>query len=263
MKHFYFLCILSGVACMLLNCSGEDPVEVEPRILLNKTDSLAMLDVYDKTGGGIYWGKDWDRSDYRTWSDVKVKEIDGEYRIVNVQISPSAVGSLPATIGELSELQMLYLNGRIVGELPSTIVNLTKLETLSVAATALGGEIPKGIGKLDRLQRLYLMNSGMTGEIPVELGKISGLILVDLSYNHFYGEIPLSLLERKDRGVTLNYNDFTSLPWDCWLDPQYTIPSVQYNRLSGEVPDDVKNSERWKKYKWLVGIQQTGYGYVE
>ena len=155
------------------------------------------------------------------------------------------------------------MNGNIVGGLPSAIANLTKLEVLSVTATALGGEIPKEIGELEKLKRLYLINNGMTGEIPVELGQLSGLMLIDLSHNHFYGTVPLTLLENPNRGVTLNYNDLTVLPWDCWLDAKYNIPSVQFNRLSGKVPENVRNTERWKDYKWLVGTQQEGYGYIE
>ena len=58
MKHFYFLCMFFGIICIFSSCSKEEePMKVEPRILLNKTDSLVMLDVYDKTGGGVYWGK--------------------------------------------------------------------------------------------------------------------------------------------------------------------------------------------------------------
>ena len=264
MKHFYFLCMFFGIICIFSSCSKEEePMKVEPRILLNKTDSLVMLDVYDKTGGGVYWGKTWDRGDYNPWTDVKTEEINGEYRIVNIQISPSAVGSLPATIGQLAELRILYLNGNIVGGLPATIANLTKLEILSVTATALGGEIPKEIGEVKRLKRLYLINNGMTGEIPVELGQLSGLMLIDLSHNHFYGTVPLTLLENPNRGVTLNYNDLTVLSWDCWLDDKYNIPSMLHNRLSGKVPENVRNTERWKDYKWLVGTQQEGYGYIE
>ena len=155
------------------------------------------------------------------------------------------------------------MNGNIVGGLPATIANLTKLEILSVTATALGGEIPKEIGEVKRLKRLYLINNGMTGEIPVELGQLSGLMLIDLSHNHFYGTVPLTLLENPNRGVTLNYNDLTVLSWDCWLDDKYNIPSMLHNRLSGKVPENVRNTERRKDYKWLVGTQQEGYGYIE
>ena len=264
MKLFYFLCMFPEIVCMLCGCSQEEkPMKVTPNISLNKTDSMIMLDVYDKTGGGVYWGESWDRRDYHTWTDVKTEEIGGEYRIVNIQISPFAIGSLPATIGELAELRILYLNGNIVGGLPSAIANLTKLEVLSVTATALGGEIPKEIGELEKLKRLYLINNGMTGEVPVELGQLPSLLLIDLSHNHFYGTVPLTLLENKNREVTLNYNDFTVLPWDSWLDDKFIIPSIQYNRLLGKVPENVRNTEKWKHNKWLVDMQQEGYGYIE
>ena len=63
---------------MLCGCSQEEkPMKVTPNISLNKTDSMIMLDVYDKTGGGVYWGESWDRRDYHTWTDVKTEEIDG------------------------------------------------------------------------------------------------------------------------------------------------------------------------------------------
>lgn len=263
MKHFYLFCMILGSIHILCSCSKVEEIKVEPDILLNRTDSLVMLDVYDKTGGGVYWGKSWDRGDYHTWADVKTEEINGEYRIVNVQITPDAVGSLPAVIGSLAELRVLYLNGHIIGGLPPTIANLTKLEVLSVVGTTLGGEIPQEMGELKNLKRLYLINNGMTGEIPVELGELPHLILIDLRHNHFYGSVPLTLLENRERGVALDFNDLTVLPWDCWLDDKYNIPTITYNRLTGEVPDNVQSTKKWKDNKWQFSVQQEGYGYVE
>lgn len=261
-SYFYLLSVFIGVICTFSSCSKPEEIDIQPAVLLNKTDSLAMLDIYKKTGGGVYWAKTWDLTNYQTWEEMKTEEIGGEYRIVNITILPSAYGSLPESIGKLTELKILYLNGRIAGGLPASIGNLKKLQTLSVVGTILGGKIPKEIGKLQELERLYLINNGMTGELPVELGKLSKLVLINLSHNHFYGKVPLELLDL-GIAVALDYNDITELPWECWLNDKYITPTLTFNRLSGKVPENVLATQKWKDLSWLVSDQQKGYGYTE
>lgn len=256
------MCVSFSVICALYGCSQTEDLEVNPHVSLNRVDSLAMLDIYKKTGGGVHWGKSWNLTDHRTWEYVITEKIGGEDRIVNVTIPDKAYGSFPASIGELTELRILYLNGSIVGELPASIGNLKKLKILSVVGTILGGKIPKEISKLQELEHLYLVNNGMTGEIPIELALLPKLKLINLSHNHFYGSVPLKLLET-DRGTALDYNDITNLPWDCWLNEQYTIPTMTFNRLSGKVPTNVLTTQKWKEYSWAVSLQQEGYGYIE
>lgn len=261
-KHFYLLSVFVGMIYTLCGCSKIEEPEIEPEILLNRTDSLAMLEIYKETGGGVYWAKNWELTDYHTWEDVKTEEIGGEYRIVDITVLPSARGSLPESIGDLTELRILYLNGNIVGGLPASIGNLKKLRTLSVVGTILGGKIPKEIGELRELERVHLINNGMTGELPVELGKLSKLVLINLSHNHFYGKVPLELLDL-GIAVALDYNDITELPWECWLDDKYITPTLTFNRLSGKVPENVLATQKWKDLSWLVSDQQKGYGYTE
>lgn len=40
------------------------------------------------------------------------------------------------------------------------------------------------------------------------------------------------------------------------------VPHLWNNRLSGEIPSEVLETERWKRYKHELAHQQLGYGFT-
>ena len=121
-------------------------------------------------------------------------------------------GTVPAELGRLSELMVLYLHrNNLTGEIPGALGNLTNLEWLSLYGNDLTGGIPTELGDLSNLRRLYLNDNGLTGQIPGELGDLSSLTHLFLYRNRLTGTIPADQWDGLDKLVWLSLygNDLT------------------------------------------------------
>lgn len=260
---FYWICsfLLLGV---VWGCSDSHDSFSIPPILLNETDSLAIVDLYNSTGKEAAW-VNWDLKDHRTWDGITIEQIGDELRVTEVVTSllTPVKGVFPESIWNLTELKNLFIASdySLVGRLSPGIGNLKNLKVLQISKTSMNGTIPKEIGKLTKLVHLSLVENAFSGELPDELVQLDNLKYIYLSYNLFTGKVPLALL-KKDNVVWLNHNDFTELPWECWYTEGYLVPQIHYNRLSGPVPEEVLNSKAWKLgYDVWISPQQDGYGY--
>lgn len=112
------------------------------------------------------------------------------------------IGSIPAAIGDLANLEILKLQrNKLTGTIPAEVGNLTKLQILSLRSNELDGPIPTELEKLTALTELYLRNNELSGPIPAGLGKLTLLKVLSLRSNRLTGTIPaelgnLTLLER-------------------------------------------------------------------
>lgn len=113
------------------------------------------------------------------------------------------VGSLPAELQNLRELQVLNLGDRTVpqpnvanrlsGGIPSWLANLPRLQELSLWGSFLDGPIPASLGSLAELRVLQLDGNQLTGSIPGELGNLAALRVLRLGSNNLTGQIPAAL----------------------------------------------------------------------
>lgn len=125
-------------------------------------------------------------------------------------------GEIPAGLGDLSQLQNLYLAySQLSGEIPPELGKLSQLVVLNLSGNQLSGEIPAELGSLSQLQWLILDNNQLSGEIPAELGNLSQLQWLILGNNQLNGEIPDEL------------GNLSQLRWLYLSD----------NQLSGPLPD--------------------------
>lgn len=172
-----------------------------------------------------------DRVPIERWQGVKVAEIDGQRRVVELNLAVALLkGELPTEIRFLTELKKLNLsyNNDLKGELikevfslknlevlranfcgftgllHAEIGNLAKLDTLEMWARLplkngdpypflLSGGVPKEIGQLKNLRYLRLARHNFTGALPEEIGNMENLRMLDFSECNFSGEIPQSL----------------------------------------------------------------------
>ncbi|ORX38769.1 hypothetical protein BCR36DRAFT_374611 [Piromyces finnis] len=86
------------------------------------------------------------------------------YDMINRDLSDQGYhGSLPSELGNLSNLQYIYLsNNAFTGSIPSEFGNLLKLEILSLRDNLLSGFIPPELGR-------DIRNNGFSGSIPQEI----------------------------------------------------------------------------------------------
>ncbi|XP_062017590.1 leucine-rich repeat receptor protein kinase HPCA1-like isoform X1 [Rosa rugosa] len=103
-------------------------------------------------------------------------------------------GGLPSDIETLSELQILNLafNEDLKGQLRASIGNLTKLKTVILDGCRFSGPIPATIGSLKQLSYLSLKNNRFSGPIPPSIGNLANLVFLDLSDNMLGDSIPVS-----------------------------------------------------------------------
>lgn len=228
-----------------------------------EADSLALVDFYYSTGGDDWYNKDnWLIGNANTWYGVSV---NGEKRIDRFDLrNNNLIGSIPSTIGELTELYLLFLHqNQLSGTIPDEIGNLTKLRWFGLQENQVVGTIPSSIGLLTNMEILDFGNNQLSGEIPEEiynLTKLSGLQLfknniegplsgnigylsnlkhLNLSENQLSGPVPEtigSLLEIEQ--IYLFDNNLNgSLPGTISNLDKLEVLHIADNQLSGQIPD--------------------------
>ncbi|KAG5525660.1 hypothetical protein RHGRI_032084 [Rhododendron griersonianum] len=158
--------------------------------------------------------------------------------------STGLTGQLTGDIAELSELQIMDLsyNSGLTGPLPPSIGNLTKLTTLALEGCGFYGPIPGTIGSLQQLCFLYLSSNSFTGSIPSSIGNLSNLFWLDLSDNNLSGTIPVSSGTTPGLDMLVNTKHF----------------HFGNNQLSGAIPASLFNSSMTLIHVLFESNQLTG-----
>jgi hypothetical protein len=197
-------------------CSFD--VTVAQNIGCRQRDSLILMDVYNNMGGGNWAFNNWDiTKPIDTWYGVT---LNANGCVVDLGLW-LAIGNLRPSIGNLSELESLHLNGNgtLTGTLPSELGNLKKLKFLEANSNKFTGSIPASFGNLTNLEDLRLYNNQLSGSIPTELGNLKKVKTLLLYSNQLNGEIPSSL---------------------GGLDSVVTF-LISNNKLSGKMPNSIGN----------------------
>ena len=148
---------------------------------------------------------------------------------------PFLTGSIPAELGNLSNLRRLAIAGnRFTGtSIPEELGNLRSLTSLLLNQNELTGSIPEELGNLSNLTSLYMGNNRLTGSIPEELGNLSNLIVLHVSANRLTGGIPEEL------------GSLTSL---------LHLVLAQNPNLGGTIPEELGNLSRLTRLR----LEETG-----
>ena len=133
----------------------------------------ALMDLYHATDGDHWkrndnWGSDKPLSE---WYGIVMNDKGTHVR--NIELYDNGLkGELPASIGDLKSLEILYLPmNQLTGELPETIGNLTRLEALYLYYNQLTGTIPDSFVNLTSLHYLWLLENHMDGTLSEALLK--------------------------------------------------------------------------------------------
>lgn len=150
-------------------------------------------------------------------------------------------GTMPNSVGRLNLSQLSMQENKITGSIPPSIGNLSELILLNLSSNLLNGTIPAEVSLLSQLQQLFLSHNLFSGEIPAALGKLHHLGLLDLSCNKFSGPIPASLGNLVQvNSLFLNNNLLSgSIPSTLGQCSDLYKLDLSYNRLTGSIPPEI------------------------
>lgn len=181
-----------------------------------KTDSLALVSLYNATNGNK-WKTQWNfKLPMYQWEQVQMESVNGEMRVTEVMlkdfglkgmlsdaikymdqlthfsVETNAVsGTFPEFLCDMKQLKLITLaENNFSGELPAKLFELPNLVYLVLHGNDFSGKLPDNIGDCKSLQTLYLQLNNFTGEIPASFSKLKELRSVLVNSNHFYGELP-------------------------------------------------------------------------
>lgn len=189
----------------------------------NAKDSLALVDIYNKTGGE-YWvdKKNWlTKAPLSTWEGVSVNSVTE--RVTSFVNTGQMDGNLPVSIGDLTELRLLILNRcGLKGTIPESLGNLVNLQTLDFDRCSFSGDLPESFGKLISLQSLNLTQNEITG-LPSSFGNLKALQNIDLSFNQLkllptsFGDLgslkTLNMCVNYLSELPISFGKLTNLQW--------------------------------------------------
>lgn len=174
------------------------------------SDSLALVEILSCIDQPVNDKRQFDFSKpMSSWNCITLREVEGEMRVVVLNISSAATYVVPGTdTGELGSTPEYYSAWKANTPLPDAIGYLDKLVTFNCSSQAIPmstisvvkalnitGEIPQSICNLKGLKRLYMYDNKFTGSIPANLGNMSLLNKLYLNNNMLEGDIPVSVGE--------------------------------------------------------------------
>lgn len=119
------------------------------------------------------------------------------------------IKEIPSAIGELVQLEKLYLGDNELVHLPPEIGRLKNLKILSVAYNRLE-DLPSEIGDMTNLQQLWARNNQLEG-LPNSIGKLKNLENLQLQFNQLK-HLPPTLGDCENmRFMYLNRNNLKEL----------------------------------------------------
>ena len=147
-------------------------------------------------------------------------------------------GSIPAALGNLTNLTQLNLSdNQLTGKIPD-LSTLTSLQYLHLFQNELTGSIPATLGTLTSLQQLDLNSNQLTGKIP-DLSTLTSLTQLNLYNNQLTGSIPATLGTLTSLTLLNLYNNRLTAPIPTALGTLTNLTDLylHQNKLTGQIPD--------------------------
>jgi len=173
---------------------NEDPRATEED---REEERNSLIALYSATGGSDWtFNENWCSDEpVEQWYGVET-DIYGFVRRITL-FSNNLSGRIPDDIGALSHLETLELfeNPDLTGTLPTTIGKLSNLRMLNLNTCNLLGPLPSEIGNLGNLETLHLFfNENLSGSIPPEIGQLANIKSIRLEHCNLSGNLPEGLV---------------------------------------------------------------------
>jgi Leucine-rich repeat (LRR) protein len=243
LKKRHSWCPLLGLALLFILPLGQAATDCAVVTEIPTVECEALIALYDSTDGEN-WKRNTGWNVTNTPCSWRGITCDGGHVTVITLESNQLTGSIPAELGNLSNLESLSLDyNQLSGSIPAELGNLSNLSELYLYDNQLTGSIPTELGNLSNLEYLYLHRNQLSGSIPTELGNLSNLNALYLYNNQLSGSIPTELGNLSNLGgLDLSNNQFSgSIPTElanlsAWI-------SLRNNELCGNIPLEFLNSD--------------------
>ncbi|XP_027166024.1 MDIS1-interacting receptor like kinase 2-like [Coffea eugenioides] len=153
-------------------------------------------------------------------------------------------GSIPASIGNLSNLNQLYLRAnQFSGTIPEELGKLQKLVVLEMDQNQLSGPLPELLCQNGTLQNITVSENMLPGPIPRSLKNCSSLIRARSNRNHFHGNLSemFGIYPFLDF-IDLSNNDFHGELSSSWGKCKILATlRVAKNNITGGIPPETGN----------------------
>lgn len=184
--------------------------EITKDILLER-DSLALVAIYNSTIGAGWTKKtNWLTGKLSTWYGVTV--TGGRVTGLNLR-SNNLIGSLPVNIQYLDALIILDLanNSKLIGSIPAGIGNMKELTLLYLFGSGFTGSFPTGILQLSNLIEINLNWQKFASGVMPDFSNLKKLEKLSVNNCNFNGKIPSSLLGMTNlKSLDIGLNPFTA-----------------------------------------------------
>jgi len=240
-KSFPFVKAVEVKANKVINVKAM----VLPEEPTRKSDSLALVAIYNASKGAEWAKNKWDLSAaINNWNGVTVTND----RVTALKITTSGTIAsewvLPEEIGDLTELTELRINSnKLSGALPESLFTLSKLQKLYFQTDNLTGEISSKMGQLTELTELYLNgNSNLSGDISW-IGNLTKLTAFNIATTQIGGSIPATLANCTALKSFMANNSAISgtLPdiWGAFANTLTTLMLYSNEGLTGPLPASI------------------------
>ncbi len=229
--------------------SDTASASIQVTVMTENPDRDVLVELYNATDG-----PNW-TTDTNWLSEMPLEEWHGVSTNANGRVtglslrSNNLVGSLPSSLGELSNLTNLDIHSNsLTGSIPTSLGNLTNLTNLDFYSNSLTGSIPTSLGNLTNLTKLSLRNNDLINPIPSSLGSLSNLTDLSLDGNDLSGEIPSTLGNLKElQNLYLSNNGLTGpIPLSLGKLSKLEWFSLASNALTGSIPPSLGNLSELK-----------------
>jgi len=247
LKHLYTI----GLLAVLIPASPLHAQGLKAQI--PPAEYNALVSLYQSTGGPGWKLRDgWLNPNALSWVGVTVSGAIESGTTVTQRGTVTAifleqnklVGTIPSSIGNLTNLADLFLNGnQLAGTIPSSIGTLSHLIGLDLSFNKYAGAIPSFLANLSQLTSLDLGGNRFTGSIPTWIGNLSQLTELRLQQNQLSGVIPDSIGNLSQLSqYWLSFNKLTgSIPVSTGSLAQLTDLELDHNSLTGSIPASLGN----------------------
>ena len=129
-----------------------------------------------------------------------------------LDISQIYVETLPDNIGDLVNLEDIYIENEFITTIPDSIGNLVRLKKIVITLCKSLTSIPDSIGSLQNLEYIYITTNKKLTKIPESIGNLQNLLIMKLQGNKLT-TLPESIGRlQKLESIIVSHNQLTSLP---------------------------------------------------